>query len=246
MPDISVSQIEHIVIRRPSYVAGTRERPEVQIFVETNTKRRPLSDDLLAKGQVVWMKWKNGPVVAKSRIESWVSGRFDRYSIDAMRQLTRGTKLYDLGEYWDSVRQKDEGYFTVVRLTSEEWLDAPFDPEAKSSGSAWIYLDSQEKKNRWIVSGQLSARGEGTFEERISSRSERLRKPLSPRLRFDVLRRDNFTCRYCGRRAPDVVIEVDHVEPYSVVREHLIENLVAACIDCNRGKGARGLARRGQ
>lgn len=58
-------------------------------------------------------------------------------------------------------------------------------------------------------------------------------------LRFAVLARDNFTCRYCGAQAPHVYLEVDHVEPKSVGGPDTMENLVAACYDCNRGKRDR-------
>lgn len=59
---------------------------------------------------------------------------------------------------------------------------------------------------------------------------------MKPKLRFEVLKRDRFTCRYCGRRAPDVTLEVDHVTPRAAHGSDELENLVAACFDCNRGK----------
>jgi hypothetical protein len=33
---------EHLVIRREDYVAGTRERPEVRVFTQTHSSRRPV------------------------------------------------------------------------------------------------------------------------------------------------------------------------------------------------------------
>lgn len=36
---------------------------------------------------------------------------------------------------------------------------------------------------------------------------------VSKRLRYQVLLRDNFTCRYCGARPPAVELEADHVIP---------------------------------
>ena len=39
------------------------------------------------------------------------------------------------------------------------------------------------------------------------------RKPLSKKIRFEVFKRDKFTCQYCGRMSPDVILEVDHIEP---------------------------------
>lgn len=59
---------------------------------------------------------------------------------------------------------------------------------------------------------------------------------MSPRLRFAILSRDHFTCRYCGRSAPDVELQVDHVLPVAAGGTDSPENLVAACWECNQGK----------
>ena len=67
------------------------------------------------------------------------------------------------------------------------------------------------------------------------------RKPLSKTIRFEVFKRDKFTCQYCGRSAPDVKLEVDHIKPYSKGGTNDIMNLVTACRDCNRGKTNREL-----
>lgn len=34
---------------------------------------------------------------------------------------------------------------------------------------------------------------------------------VSKRTRFEVLRRDGHICQYCGEKAPDVTLHVDHV-----------------------------------
>ena len=60
-------------------------------------------------------------------------------------------------------------------------------------------------------------------------------------LRWEVLKRDAFTCQYCGRSAPDVKLEVDHVVPVSEGGEDTKENLVTACYSCNRGRSALSL-----
>jgi len=60
---------------------------------------------------------------------------------------------------------------------------------------------------------------------------------MTKKLRFEVFKRDNFTCRYCGRKTPDVILEVDHVIPKSKGGKDEIENLVTSCFECNRGKG---------
>lgn len=61
---------------------------------------------------------------------------------------------------------------------------------------------------------------------------------VSKRLRFEILRRDKHTCRYCGGKAPKVSLHVDHVVPTTLGGSDDPKNLVAACIDCNSGKSA--------
>ena len=61
---------------------------------------------------------------------------------------------------------------------------------------------------------------------------------VTKRTRYEVLRRDNYTCRYCGGRAPDVALTVDHVVPAALGGIDDPGNLVAACRDCNAGKSS--------
>ena len=59
--------------------------------------------------------------------------------------------------------------------------------------------------------------------------------------RFLIFERDGFACRYCGRQAPDVPLQADHIHPKSKGGSDHDENLVTACIDCNSGKRAHVL-----
>lgn len=62
------------------------------------------------------------------------------------------------------------------------------------------------------------------------------RQGLSKRIRFEVLKRDAFKCQYCGRSAPDVILEIDHIVPVSEGGKNDLLNLITSCRDCNRGK----------
>ncbi len=62
---------------------------------------------------------------------------------------------------------------------------------------------------------------------------------LSVKTRFEVFKRDRFTCQYCGKHPPDVLLEADHIVPRAAGGSDDIANLTTACSDCNRGKGAR-------
>ena len=67
-------------------------------------------------------------------------------------------------------------------------------------------------------------------------------------IRWKVLKRDDFTCQYCGRKAPNVELHVDHKVPrgFSGVTWDFgdgkrigvwdEDNLITSCRDCNLGK----------
>lgn len=59
---------------------------------------------------------------------------------------------------------------------------------------------------------------------------------ITKRTRFEVLRRDNYTCRYC--RSSSNELHVDHVTPVALGGTDTPENLVAACKDCSLGKAS--------
>ncbi len=55
----------------------------------------------------------------------------------------------------------------------------------------------------------------------------------------EVLRRDHFTCQYCGQHAS--ILTIDHVTPRHLGGETTWDNVVTACAPCNHRKGARTL-----
>ena len=70
---------------------------------------------------------------------------------------------------------------------------------------------------------------------------KKARKNRAPytRLRFEVLARDQFTCRYCGAsptKDPSVTLHIDHIIPWSKGGETTIDNLQTLCSKCNLGK----------
>jgi len=72
-------------------------------------------------------------------------------------------------------------------------------------------------------------------------KTSKVRPGLSPKVRWQVLARDAFTCQYCGRRPPEVSLEVDHKIAVADGGSDDSENLTSACTDCNRGKGAQSI-----
>ena len=62
------------------------------------------------------------------------------------------------------------------------------------------------------------------------------RKHIPSKLRFKVLKRDNFTCQYCGKNAREVKLHIDHIIPVSKGGSTKLSNLITSCIECNLGK----------
>lgn len=61
----------------------------------------------------------------------------------------------------------------------------------------------------------------------------------SLRLRWAVLKKDNFTCRGCGAspaKTLGIELHVDHVVPWSRGGDTVFENLQTLCEECNLGK----------
>lgn len=67
------------------------------------------------------------------------------------------------------------------------------------------------------------------------------RVALSKKTRFEIFKRDGFTCRYCGKQPPDTVLEVDHINPVANGGDNDPLNLITSCFDCNRGKADKEL-----
>ena len=67
------------------------------------------------------------------------------------------------------------------------------------------------------------------------------REAIGKKIRFEVFKRDSFKCQYCGKSAPEVVLNVDHIKPVSKGGTNEIVNLITSCWDCNIGKSDREL-----
>jgi hypothetical protein len=88
---------------------------------------------------------------------------------------------------------------------------------------------------------KIDVRGDGyvslTSLEKGPARGTR--KAISERIRYQVLSRDAFRCRACGRGANNgVKLTVDHVIPVDWGGTNDISNLLTLCEECNRGKKA--------
>jgi len=69
----------------------------------------------------------------------------------------------------------------------------------------------------------------------VTKRQER--KIMNDDIRYNVLKRDNFTCQKCGITSKDgAKLEVDHIIPVSKGGKTVMSNLQTLCDRCNSGK----------
>ena len=88
---------------------------------------------------------------------------------------------------------------------------------------------------------QIEVRGDGYNRlvslEKREPRGERRR--ISRKLRFQILYRDGFRCRACGRGPSNgVKLVIDHIIPVDWGGTTVESNLQALCEECNAGKQA--------
>jgi 5-methylcytosine-specific restriction endonuclease McrA len=125
-------------------------------------------------------------------------------------------------------------------------LNANFEPINVCSMRRAISLMTNGK-----ASLVLNGRGEirtvsRSFQQPSIIRLDKMVKRPRPTVHLtkrEILRRDDFTCQYCG--SPHSHLTVDHVIPRRLGGEHSWQNLVAACPTCNHHKGSRTVEQAG-
>lgn len=82
--------------------------------------------------------------------------------------------------------------------------------------TGWVYRDEGARFRKWNVR----------------------RESLTQSKKFEILRRDNYTCKKCCRVADyNLSMHVDHIIPLSKGGDNSEENLQTLCVDCNLSKG---------
>ncbi|MCD5383564.1 HNH endonuclease [candidate division WOR-3 bacterium] len=64
-----------------------------------------------------------------------------------------------------------------------------------------------------------------------------LRRPAIPLTRKNIMKRDQYTCQYCGVKG--VPMTCDHIIPKARGGDDSWENLLCSCMGCNNRKGNR-------
>jgi hypothetical protein len=87
--------------------------------------------------------------------------------------------------------------------------------------------------------GQFSAEESIEKVDAEAKTGHKTKRSINWRLRFLVMRKDNFKCVQCGRAPatdPKIVLHVDHIKAWANGGETVLENLQTLCSKCNIGK----------
>ncbi|MCX6226605.1 MAG: HNH endonuclease [Bacteroidia bacterium] len=71
------------------------------------------------------------------------------------------------------------------------------------------------------------------------AKKHQTKRDINWRLRFLIMRRDNFKCLVCGRSPatnPEIILHVDHILSWDKGGETVNENFQTLCSICNIGK----------
>jgi 5-methylcytosine-specific restriction endonuclease McrA len=105
-----------------------------------------------------------------------------------------------------------------------------------------IYITPKRTKT---YTAQRQIRMSSIFN-RINAKSESQqsieyqRSLMTSSKRYDIMRRDGFKCKLCGRTATDgAQLEVDHILAVSRGGKSIDSNLRTLCRECNQGKKAK-------
>lgn len=93
---------------------------------------------------------------------------------------------------------------------------------------AYINNEDEASSEELIQQGDIKENGR-----------HKTKRNINWRLRFIVMRRDNFKCKGCGRSPatdPSIILHVDHIKAWAKGGETILENLQTLCSKCNIGK----------
>ena len=104
--------------------------------------------------------------------------------------------------------------------------------------SEWARMIRFLKAEGWQIVKQGSGK---TTEYRLTSLEKGegvIRGPINPRMRAEILRRDNYHCVHCGKdpKKDGIKLEVDHIDPGEWGGKTESLNLQTLCRECNQGK----------
>lgn len=141
----------------------------------------------------------------------------------------------NLAEIWTKLGRQP--FISDLTSQTSKYSDSPY----KKRFGSW--RKALEAFVTWANEGEAQAVEASSQSTTPSPKQEAFRhrtsRTINYRLKFLVMRRDNFKCRITGRSPAtdsNVILEVDHIVPWDKDGETVIENLQTLAKEINIGK----------
>lgn len=93
------------------------------------------------------------------------------------------------------------------------------------------------RKGKYLFKDLINIYNEWQNGNKFEETKKQERKIMNDDIRYNVLKRDNYSCQICGATAKDgAKLHVDHIIPVSKGGKTVMSNLQTLCEQCNIGK----------
>lgn len=210
---------------------------------DLNAKRHILSDDELIDSIRKYADIVGNRYFSVKEYDNWIDKQGSGMTI--IRRFGSWRKA--LGKIGiNNVRARKYSPEELIDNLEQIWRQLGYPPSRRNIGKHGFEISEGPYERIWgsvraacaaladYKMGKITEKELLHVKSSVKSSSKSRSIPL--KLRWDVLKRDKYFCIKCGRRPPDVELQVDHIIPKSRGGHTSIENLQTLCFDCNQGK----------
>jgi len=170
-----------------------------------------------------------GMWITQRPTEMFLQGQ-DRYvHPEPLRGERLHMPIYWMADQWAVTSygiEATDGTYTIARRDFKTWED-------------FMMVFKHVGPKIWDYQVELLEAGKTPAELFGNRKACRERVKMTRSLRFKVLNRDGFRCKYCGSTAEEAPLHVDHVVPIARGGKTRLSNLVTSCSPCNLGKSTK-------
>lgn len=153
-------------------------------------------------------------------------------------RITNEEYFQNLEEIWTKLGRQPN--YTEVRKPLSKYSSHGYEKRFGSWRKALeAFVSYMNKESHSITVPAVTDTNPINLQENLPSALHKTNRNINWRLRFIVMKRDNFKCIKCGRSPStdsSVILHVDHIKPFSKGGETVLENLETLCMICNIGK----------
>ncbi len=213
---------------------------------DLNAKKVRIPDKDLLESLEVYAKLKNKEYFSTKEYDKW-NGKI----------ACSGTVVSRFGSWNKALRIIGIGGGRERQYTPEDlienleniWKEIKFPPSRRQLAKYGRKISEHPYKKNWgsvrSACEQIALFHDGKITREqllLKSKTKSERKTIPLNVRWTVLKRDNYTCKSCGRspgKDKTTELEIDHITPLAKNGTNDVRNLQTLCRECNQGKKDR-------